>query len=524
MRRWSDAARHLLGALPLVDPIRVSRAAARAGDDASARYAHIEAAGWYETALEHSPPDDRSRVRLRLKLGTALELGRALPAAREQYFAALDLATAIGDTDLLVEGIDAATPVVGVLDPEFSMRMRTYVDLALARTPPDDPRRIPLIRSAVAGIFYLDVEHVDQHIDELHALVRAHPSPANQRVLLGVRYMIEDGQSATSGLALAREICSYSRAPEMVVLRGVDDRRVLHELLRPVPSRSSTSCSRTCTAAPSRRRSRCTATGRPRLTATRRLMRETGPEVEVAIDSAAAFARHAGIRDAAGLQTLQTFVLRYQQDRTREVITGLATPTDDAPPVLAGISLLGLSFAAAGRFDQARPILERIVTDEIRLPRNNFWFGALAMLADVAASCGTDRQRACLYDALLPVADQCVVFGTGGAVLGTGHHWLGRLARARGDEVTAREHLAARRVAVLRQGRSVLGSARDGRISSVAPCDRPAAGREPSPRRHGRKDDRRCPSACNCPRKQLGSGPTPPGVSASSPCTPRRCR
>ena len=172
------------------------------------------------------------------------------------------------------------------------------------------------------------------------------------------------------------------------------------------------------------------------LTATRRLMRETGPEVEVAIDSAAAFARHAGIRDAAGLQTLQTFVLRYQQDRTREVITGLATPTDDAPPVLAGISLLGLSFAAAGRFDQARPILERIVTDEIRLPRNNFWFGALAMLADVAASCGTDRQRACLYDALLPVADQCVVFGTGGAVLGTGHHWLGRLARARGDEVT----------------------------------------------------------------------------------------
>jgi len=43
-------------------------------------------------------------------------------------------------------------------------------------------------------------------------------------------------------------------------------------------------------------------------------------------------------------------VLRYQQDRTREVTTGLETPQDDAPPVLAGISLLALSFAAATAF------------------------------------------------------------------------------------------------------------------------------------------------------------------------------
>jgi hypothetical protein len=163
--------------------------------------------------------------------------------------------------------------------------------------------------------------------------------------------------------------------------------------------------------------------------------------VEIAIDAAAIVGRRAGIHDAIGLHTLQTFVLRYQQGRTREVTGGLETPQDDAPPVLAGVSLLALSFAAAGRHDQAAAVLDRIVTDEIRLPRNNFFFGAAAMLADVAAACGTRAQRDLLYRALMPVADQFVIFGTGGAVVGTGRHWLGRLARANGDGRTAEEHL-----------------------------------------------------------------------------------
>ena len=314
----------------------------------------------------------------------------------------------------------------------------------------------------MAGIFYLDVEHVDQHIDELHALVRAHPSPGNQRVLLGVRYMIEDGQNATSGLALAREICSYSRAPEMVVLRGVDDRRALHELLRARCHRGVRPAARghappraLATSIPMHRHWASGLTA-----AAPDSCGKTGPEVEVAIDSAAAFARHAGIRDAAGLQTLQTFVLRYQQDRTREVITGLATPTDDAPPVLAGISLLGLSFAAAGRFDQADRSSSASSPTRSDCPATTSGSARAAMLADVAASCGTDRQRACLYDALLPVADQCVVFGTGGVVLGTGHHWLGRSRAPVVTRVTAREHLrsAPRRCATTGTLRS--GSAR----------------------------------------------------------------
>ena len=438
---WSDAARHLLGALPLADTGRVSRAAARAGDEAAARYAHVEAAGWYSTALEHAPSDERLRVRLRLQLGAALELGRDVAAAREQYFAALELATSLDDIELLVAGVEAATPRVGVLEPEFGLRLTTHVEHALTRTAPDDARRIALLRSAVVGTFYLDIRDPDDDLAELERLVAAHPSAANRRTLLGLRYMVEEGRSPETRIELAREICTYSTGPESVALQGVDDRRVLHELLRLGRTAEFDELLE-------QMHRRAIATSIPLhrhwasgLAATRRLMRETGPEVEVAIDAAAAFARHAGIRDAVGLQTLQTFVLRYQQGRTREVITGLTTPVDDAPPILAGISLLALSFAAAGRFDQARPILDRIVADEIRLPRNNFWFGAVAMLADVAASCGDDRQRDLLRAALAPIAEQFVVFGTGGAVLGTGHHWLARLAHAAGDDDAARVHL-----------------------------------------------------------------------------------
>ena len=42
---------------------------------------------------------------------------------------------------------------------------------------------------------------------------------------------------------------------------------------------------------------------------------------------------------------------------------------------------------------------------------------------------------------LLPFADQWCVFGAGGAVFGTGCHWLGRLAAAAGDIASARAHL-----------------------------------------------------------------------------------
>ena len=49
---------------------------------------------------------------------------------------------------------------------------------------------------------------------------------------------------------------------------------------------------------------------------------------------------------------------------------------------------------------------------------------------------------ALLYGMLEGCADHLVIFGAGGAVLGSGHHWLGALAAGRGHADAALDHLA----------------------------------------------------------------------------------
>ena len=71
-----------------------------------------------------------------------------------------------------------------------------------------------------------------------------------------------------------------------------------------------------------------------------------------------------------------------------------------------------------------------------------FWLGAVAMLAAAVAPTSRDDALLELLERLLePCAEHVVVFGAGGAVFGTGHHWLGELAIARGDPARAMQHL-----------------------------------------------------------------------------------
>jgi len=77
----------------------------------------------------------------------------------------------------------------------------------------------------------------------------------------------------------------------------------------------------------------------------------------------------------------------------------------------------------------------------VSLPRDNLWLGATALFGGVAAAAGTAEQCAVLTAALDPLADLWCVFGAGGAVFGTTHHWLARLALAGDDREGAVGHL-----------------------------------------------------------------------------------
>jgi hypothetical protein len=138
---------------------------------------------------------------------------------------------------------------------------------------------------------------------------------------------------------------------------------------------------------------------------------------------------------------LQMFALRFQQDRVREIRAALEMPASDGPRIVNGVALLAAALIASGRPEAARPILDRAVErGRIRLPRDNMWLGATALMSGTAAAIGTPDQRALLYGELEPFAQRWCAFGAGGAAFGTGHHWLGKLAVANGDRAAATDH------------------------------------------------------------------------------------
>ncbi|MGZ4714315.1 MAG: BTAD domain-containing putative transcriptional regulator [Acidimicrobiia bacterium] len=441
---WSDAARHLGLARPLGDAMQAFEAARRAGDDAAARYAHDEAVDWYADALDAAPAevDPVVRAHTRLRHGIALDRIGQVEAARAELLELASVARELGDIDLIVQATDAACPSSGVLQHDLAERLAGSVDASLAAVPDDDPRKVKLYRASIIARMYHDRAAMQEPFRRAQELAARSDDPEIRHAALVLRHPVSEGEVDAPRLALCRESLEHALRHGLVVAEGWDRRRLLNELVRAGELDEFD-------AQLAAMRVRADETSIPAhlywvaaLTALRELMRSCTPETGELVNAAAVLGARLGIADSAGTVVLQTFALRYQQGRSREMTQGLSSATADDPAIAAGSGLLAMSFAEAGRVDAARAILDRIVADRLLLPRDNFRLGGLALFAGAAACCGSATQRAVLRDQLEPLADQFLVFGTGGAVFGTGHHWLARIERALGDDTAAREHLS----------------------------------------------------------------------------------
>src|SRR4029078_2050242 len=110
-------------------------------------------------------------------------------------------------------------------------------------------------------------------------------------------------------------------------------------------------------------------------------------------------------------------------------------------PVLAvWRSGLPLVYISAGREDDARRELERMVADLDKVPRDFFWLAAMWALGEASAKLARPEAGAVLSDPLEPYAGCIVQVGYAGC-LGPVARVLGLLAAARGDRDTAVAHL-----------------------------------------------------------------------------------
>jgi len=144
-----------------------------------------------------------------------------------------------------------------------------------------------------------------------------------------------------------------------------------------------------------------------------------------------------------GAYFLQRFVARYQQGRLSEEVGNLEPAGEAQSVFLAGAALAATAYAEVGQADRAISITRSVLGPEgSGLPLDAFWLGGAGLFAGVAAAAGAVDLITLLYALLEGCADHVVIFGAGGAVLGSGHHWLGVLAAASGQTDAAIDHLA----------------------------------------------------------------------------------
>ncbi len=413
---------------------------------AARRYAHEEAVDWYRHAVECATFgrwSDQDVARLRLALGIELELSGELEAARVEYQAAADIARATDDLDLFCEAISAATPPSSILDRAFAEVLARQADEALSWMASDDLRRVRILQAAAFSRLYWDPDALANYAEEAQELAHRSDEVLVKHRALVVQYVSSYSFPISDRLALSEGIDAHSRHPGLQRERGFAMSRRLIDLLQAGDIAAfdqeleGLSQSSRVTSIPYE------IYWSAALFATRQLMRSASSESESLIDAAATLGRRLQIDDSTGMHMLQTFAARYQQGRTREITRDLETPDAGDPPVLAGTALLALAFTESGELDAARTLLDRVVTPHgIRIPMDNFWFGGASIFAGVAAACGSEGQRRTLREALSTRADEFCVFGGGGAVFGTGHHWLARMAVADQQWDAAAAHLA----------------------------------------------------------------------------------
>lgn len=428
------------------DSAKAAHYARRAAEDALDRFAFAEGASWYSRAIEFevasgTPPNALGW--LHFALGRAHEGNREPETARQAYLLAAGAARATNDAALLA---DVAIAFAGPWASGFDSQQvaRALLDEALdVNGTSDRHRRVQLLNGLAAALYYVDPDREGSVVDEALSLAGTLDDAAALAAarLSQHRWLTHRPAARCERLTLALEALDASRA----IAGGHMHLRVYRELLSDFLENARFTdfdaglddyecmAGRVCS---------------PRDIYWAAVLRATQATVRGNLTSAEQFARGAELRGrdlpqgAAGAHLLQRFVIRFQQGRLAEIAAVLREAAQAGSSYRAGLGLAALASAEAGRPADGADIAWRALgPDGQRLRRDVFWLGAVALFAG-AASAACDLELAALLEGLLgECADHIVVFGVGGAVLGSGHHWLGQLAAARGNNECAVAHL-----------------------------------------------------------------------------------
>jgi DNA-binding SARP family transcriptional activator len=441
----ASVAHHLLLGVPGrsdADRAGAARWAVRAAEAATACLAYEEAVDWYEQGLAALPAvgSERDRVEVLLGLGEARWRAGDVPAARQTFLDAAELALALPDYELLADAvlgfgggalrgwhatrglfgdepvrlIDQALQGIGRGDSAPRARLLGLLAEELYYQP-ESERKDALSAEAVAMARRLDdcltlastlssrclALWGPDHLDERRAI-------AGEIVDLARR--LEDRQLLFFGLqyVLVAQIELGDMASAEETLNQIE--QVADALRQPLAQWEVR-----------------------RYRAMQALFAGELYDAERLALEALAIGQEAQEPDAMAVFGTQVAVIRFEQRRLAEVEPALREFVEEFSESPAWRAALGVLVAELGHADEARSELDALARDGFRgIPRDFAWLAAMALLAQLASFSADADRAALLYDLLLPFADRHAITADRQS-WGAAARYLGLLAWAKGD-------------------------------------------------------------------------------------------
>lgn len=445
VERIASVAGHLVAGAVGGDVDEAVRWAVRAAERAGAVLAYEDAAAWYDRALNTKrmlAAGDAEEISLLLALGSArLDAGR-LPAARDAFVAAAELARARGDSEQLAAA--ALGLGAGLGGFEISLFDQVQIDLleeALGALPAEDTslRAWVLARLSMALAFVGNSNRRSELADEaISTARRVGDDVALAHALAGWCDVFSGPDDVDRRLAAAQEVIALATASGQRPLELLGRRlRIVALMERGKLIDADLEVDAFERVADVLRQ----PFYRWYVPLWRSTLAMTGGRFEDAArwtDEAERLGELAHSENAEILVAVQRFVrLRHEghfPDAAEVVTRLLADVPDIGAPGSLEWSLL-VRNVICGETDVAHRRADRLASEGLRAPRaDSEWLVNLAQLADASVALQHHGLATAVYNAMEPYAELFVVEGIGAAVCGVAAHYLALTAGVLGRD------------------------------------------------------------------------------------------
>ncbi|MBA2633727.1 MAG: AAA family ATPase [Chloroflexi bacterium] len=422
-----------------------------AGDQALRSLAYEEASRHYRMALtvleDHASEELDSRIELLLRLGDAEARGGDLPASRETFLIAVDLARRTGGAEALAR---AALGYGGRFfwarvgnDPHLIPMLQ---DALVMLGGTDDRLRVRLL-TRLACAWRSDRERQQQRIalsQQAVDMARGLEDPATLGyALVGYFWAAWLPDNADERLTVANEMLAVAEAAGDIE-RAIDAHLMLFLVFMDLGRM---------------------AEARARMEAVLKLARELRQPAQLwltwanrtvfaLLDGDYALAEETiaqeaeqghpttPVHDDISAVRMHRFLLRREQGRGAEEEANVRASVEEFPWYPLHRSALACLLLDAGRTEEARTIFDAMAADEFRVHYPDCeWLLGIALASEACALLGDASAAEILYAQLLPFAGGHAIGHTEGSV-GSADRYLGLLAATMGRVAAAERHLA----------------------------------------------------------------------------------